>query len=201
MRSLRRSIAVIALLALSVPATGCYGTFTLTKSLHSWNGKLGDKFVNALVFFAFVIIPVYEVVVLADMIVLNTIEFWSGKNPTTAMKDGEVHEKVAVIDGKHVKMTIAERGARLRLEVDGKAFEVRAGDRQTQVLDGAGAPIAIVEPSENGAIIRGSDGQVREVGAMQLLELAGSLRQGSAQFLATLKAQPGQNLAMAPQAH
>ena len=38
-----------------------------------------SKFVNELVFFAFWILPVYEVSGLADLLVLNSIEFWSGK--------------------------------------------------------------------------------------------------------------------------
>jgi hypothetical protein len=34
-----------------------------------------------LVFIAFWIVPVYEISALADILVLNTIEFWSGSNP------------------------------------------------------------------------------------------------------------------------
>ncbi len=37
---------------------------------------------------AFHIVPVYEIAYLADVLVLNSIEFWSGSNPTASI--GEV---------------------------------------------------------------------------------------------------------------
>ena len=40
--------------------------------------------INELVFFAFWLIPVYEVTSIADLFVLNSIEFWSGNNPVLA---------------------------------------------------------------------------------------------------------------------
>ncbi|TKG91141.1 DUF3332 family protein [Puteibacter caeruleilacunae] len=78
--------------ALILGAQSCYGPFQLTRNLHEWNGTVGDKFTNSLVFFAFVVIPVYEVTILVDGVVLNTIEFWTGNNPI-AMKEGEVKTK------------------------------------------------------------------------------------------------------------
>lgn len=87
---------------LSIGQTGCYGPFRLTKNLHEWNGTVGDKFTNALVFFAFVVIPVYEVAVLVDGLVLNTIEFWSGDNPI-AMKEGEKDVQIVKKDGKNTE--------------------------------------------------------------------------------------------------
>jgi hypothetical protein len=57
--------------------------------LKDWNQGVGDKFVNELVFIALHIVPVYEIAYLADLVVLNTIEFWSGSNP---MASNEVKE-------------------------------------------------------------------------------------------------------------
>jgi hypothetical protein len=79
---MRKKIAPIALgLALAIATQGCYGKFQLTKNLHKWNGSLGNKFVSELVFLALVIIPVYNIAVLVDGVILNSVEFWSGKNP------------------------------------------------------------------------------------------------------------------------
>ena len=63
--------------------SGCYGPFNLTRQLHRWNGQVGDKYVNELVFLALTILPlpVYGVAVLGDMIIFNSIEFWTGRNP------------------------------------------------------------------------------------------------------------------------
>ena len=57
------------------------GSIILWSSLKDWNNNIGNKFVNEIVFLAFHIVPVYEVAYLADVIVLNSIEFWSGSNP------------------------------------------------------------------------------------------------------------------------
>jgi hypothetical protein len=94
----------IAFLLVAVILSGCYGSFKLTRSLWDWNGTVGDKFVNELVFLAFVIVPVYQVATLVDAVVLNTIEFWSGSNPM-GMKDGEKEQKIVEIDGKKYRLT------------------------------------------------------------------------------------------------
>ena len=72
----------VLLLAVSTLSTSCIGSFQLTKNLLHWNKGVSDsKFVNELVFFAFNIIPVYGISALADVLVVNSIEFWSGDNP------------------------------------------------------------------------------------------------------------------------
>lgn len=70
-----RVAAVIAICS-SMMFSSCIGSFQLTNKLLSWNNSIGNKFVNELVFFAFWILPVYEVSGLADILVLNSIEFW-----------------------------------------------------------------------------------------------------------------------------
>lgn len=78
------TVATIALLAGSVTFTSCIGPFNLSNKLLSWNQSVGNKFVNELVFLAMWIVPVYEICMLADVLVLNTIEFWTGNNPVQA---------------------------------------------------------------------------------------------------------------------
>lgn len=56
--------------------SSCIGPFSVTKSMWSWNSGIGSKFLNEIVFLALHIIPVYEVVYLADILVFNTIDFW-----------------------------------------------------------------------------------------------------------------------------
>lgn len=58
----------------------------MSNKLLSWNRQISNKFVNELVFVAFWILPVYEVSGLADILVLNSIEFWSGSNPMASGK-------------------------------------------------------------------------------------------------------------------
>ncbi|WP_372754947.1 DUF3332 domain-containing protein [Labilibaculum sp.] len=91
-------------LGLSIGQTGCYGPFRLTKNLHEWNSTVGDKFINALVFFAFIVIPVYQVAIFIDGVVLNTIEFWTGDNPVT-MGDHDKDVQIVQKDGNKYRIT------------------------------------------------------------------------------------------------
>ena len=67
--------------------SSCVGSFGLHSRLSSWNQSIGNKFVNELVFLACNIIPVYGVCYLADALVINSIEFWSGSNPMASIGD------------------------------------------------------------------------------------------------------------------
>ena len=104
MKKLNVFLLACLFFTLSIGQTGCYGPFRLTKNLHEWNGTIGDKFINSLVFFAFIVIPVYGVAVLIDGVVLNTIEFWSGDNPVT-MDENDKDVQIVKKDGKKYRIT------------------------------------------------------------------------------------------------
>jgi hypothetical protein len=85
-----KAIVLITLLSFTVLASGCYGGFNLTRSLYKWNGnieaskdKQANTVVQSLVMVVLVIVPVYGLATLADALVVNSIEFWTGKNPVT----------------------------------------------------------------------------------------------------------------------
>lgn len=83
-----KTVLVCAMLSGSVLFSSCIGSFGLWNSLKDWNQGVSNKFVNELIFLAFHIVPVYEVAYLADILVLNSIEFWSGSSPVASI--GEV---------------------------------------------------------------------------------------------------------------
>ena len=76
-------IIAITLIA-SFSFSSCIGSFSLTNKVLAWNKQVSNKFINELVFFAFWILPVYEVTSVADLLVINSIEFWSGNSPLEA---------------------------------------------------------------------------------------------------------------------
>ena len=78
---------VAVVLSGSLLFSSCVGSFSLFNRLSSWNQSVGNKFVNELVFLAFNIVPVYGVAYLADALVINSIEFWSGSNPMASIGD------------------------------------------------------------------------------------------------------------------
>jgi hypothetical protein len=81
--------------------SGCFGNFALTRKVYNKNQSIGNKWANTAVMWAMMIIPVYEVCGFLDVVVLNTIEFWSGQNPVT-MNENEVDiQKVASEDNTY----------------------------------------------------------------------------------------------------
>lgn len=99
--------------------SSCIGSFAMTNRVLDWNKQVSNKFVNELVFFAFWILPVYEVTALADVLVLNSIEFWSGSNPmsaSTKVVDTDHGRYLISCDGKGYDITFAPTGDKTRLE-------------------------------------------------------------------------------------
>lgn len=103
---MRKSIATTALMAttLSIALAGCYGTFPLVRKAYAFNKNVSsDKFVQEGVFLVMTILPVYGIAAFADAIILNSIEFWTGKTPVatahTETIDGVTAESTLLPDG------------------------------------------------------------------------------------------------------
>ena len=103
---------VAAVLSGSLLFSSCVGSFGLFNRLTTWNQSLGNKFVNELVFLAFNIVPVYGVAYLADALVINSIEFWSGSNPMANVGDVK---KVKGENGNYMVKTL-ENGYSIKKE-------------------------------------------------------------------------------------
>lgn len=124
MKKVVTKVIVVALIGtFGVSMTGCYGTFALTSKVHDWNGQVSQsKFVNELVFLGLCILPVYELCVLGDGLIFNSIEFWGGSNPI-AMNEGEVEESNILHEGQLYKviksknsLTIAQKDGDSRVD-------------------------------------------------------------------------------------
>lgn len=87
MKKLNLKMAATLMVCGAFLCSSCIGSFGLHSKLTEWNKGVGNKFVNELVFLAFNIIPVYSVCYLADVLVINSIEFWSGNNPMASVGD------------------------------------------------------------------------------------------------------------------
>ncbi len=117
MKKIFLTAALAALLCSSM--TSCMGKFALTRNLYAWNTQVSNKFVNEIVFVAFWILPVYEVCAVADLLVLNSIEFWSGDNPMTASVkaiDTDHGRYLVECDGKGYDVTLESTGEKFRLD-------------------------------------------------------------------------------------
>lgn len=159
------TVATLALVASSLTFTSCIGSFQLTHRVLNWNNQVSSKFVNELVFIAFWILPVYEVTSLADLLVLNSIEFWSGNNPVTASVkavDTEQGRYLIACDGKGYTVTFEPTGEQMRLDfieesdtwalnIDGKQYPFMTfiDDTHVKMISPSGEMIP-VELSDNG---------------------------------------------------
>lgn len=135
------AMAVAISLVCSMTLSSCIGSFTLTNKLLGWNRQVGNKFVNELVFFAFWVLPVYEVSGLADLLVLNSIEFWSGENPVARNSSEEIdgsdgHRYLVECDGKGYTITDETEGTSMRLDFDAEesTWSVSGADGNTYEL-------------------------------------------------------------------
>lgn len=121
MRKVKFAVAALLVAGSSLALNSCIGSFALTNKVLSWNRSIGPKFVNELVFFAFWILPVYEITALADVVILNSIEFWSGDNPLSASVkavDTDHGRYLIACDGKGYTVTHQTTGESIRLNFD-----------------------------------------------------------------------------------
>lgn len=161
------TVALICTLCGALTLPSCIGSFGLTNKLLTWNRHIDNKFVNELVFFAFWILPVYEVSGLADLLVLNSIEFWSGSNPVAKGKkviEGNDGRYLVECDGKGYTITSENDGSVARLDfnederswsytVNGESHTLFTFVDDTHVrMPAADGSFMTVELSDNGVL-------------------------------------------------
>lgn len=67
--------------------SSCLGPNRLWNKLHDWNlSATENRWANEGIFLVLNIIPVYGVSYLVDIVVLNSIEWWTGNNPMADQK-------------------------------------------------------------------------------------------------------------------
>lgn len=134
MRKRHFTVAILLCAAGSLLFSSCIGRFALTDKVLTWNNQIGSKFVNELVFVAFWILPVYEITAIADLLVINSIEFWSGNNPVQAYTK-VVHTDngnyLVKCDGKGYDIVNTGNGDKVRLDFNAKTqtWSVVDGDK------------------------------------------------------------------------
>ncbi|MBP5771173.1 MAG: DUF3332 domain-containing protein [Bacteroidaceae bacterium] len=108
MKKISFKVAALLLAGMLV-CSSCIGSFALFNKYEKWQCNMtSSKFVNAIV--GFILQPIVGgVCLVADAIVLNTIEFWSGNNPVSASvqeiigRDGRLYAVKMTKNGYEVK--------------------------------------------------------------------------------------------------
>jgi len=77
---LKKALAA-GILALGLGSSSCLGPDNAYNSIKNWNADLSDQdWVNELVFLGLHIIPVYGIALFGDVVIFNTIGYWTGDN-------------------------------------------------------------------------------------------------------------------------
>ena len=127
-------LSAMLIVALTPLFAGCYGSFRVTKALHKFNGNVTENsVVNQVIFW--IIAPAYGFTAFVDVLVVNTMEFWSGEKVTTAMtaEDGTDYVMESNGDGKSVTVTVTRPD-----EAPTQLTYTRVGEDQLQVTDAQG---------------------------------------------------------------
>jgi len=112
-----RWLGRFVVVALCAQFAGCYASFSAFHSVEKWNGKAAESRVaTSAIHMALWILPVYELVLLGDVLIFNTVEYWSGKK---VFGGG---------GGEETAMRALETGY-ARLERGGVTYELVALDR------------------------------------------------------------------------
>jgi hypothetical protein len=154
--------SIVCALLLAGTLAGCYGSFNLTRKVWKFNGEVGGKWVNEVVFLVMNIVPVYGVAAFVDAVVVNTIEFWTGSNPVTAENAQPTNLKSD--DGTTVTFNSQEKVMEITSTIPGK------GETTYRVAHENGQ--SVVKDKDNNILVRCIAG---DDGGMTLLDAQGKV--------------------------
>ena len=81
MKKAKTSCLLVASLALLFATQGCFGSFSATSRLHTWNREIENRWVGEGLFLVLKATRIYPLFFLGDALVFNSFEFWDGDNP------------------------------------------------------------------------------------------------------------------------
>ena len=172
---MRRTASVLVVTAMLPVLTGCFGNFPLTRGLYGMNRKIESGIARNVVFWGFVILPVYGGAMLVDALVPNLIAFWTGPEApfTITMTDTEGRTVLfkSAADGHDALLTISNEGGPLA-----QVRFVRVSDDLCEVRDMAGTVLGAARFNCAGGMEL-TDGVGRIVQSFSALQVA-ELRQG-----------------------
>lgn len=168
MRLLKSFTACLLLLA--TPA--CFGKFPLTRMVYKFNDSLGNKFVETIVFWVFIILPVYGIAGFVDAVVFNLVAFWTGNEILES-------QHVQLQNGGDATLTrVSHDVVRIRRTSGGRLIDevefVRVSDRAGFARCTDGTLLVSGELLEDGTLVVRQGESVRRVSSAALDSLSAS---------------------------
>ena len=152
----------VVLFAGALMVSGCYGPFNLTRRLHNWNGQVGGRWSNEVVFLVMgILLPVYNLAMFGDAIIFNSIEFWTGDNPIDPPMTAQTQRKTFAQGNQTVMLERTDSAASRRMNVQilendqlVKQFALEATlDGPTVVKDASGAIVGSAQTLPDGTLV------------------------------------------------
>ncbi|MHC4591549.1 MAG: DUF3332 family protein [Planctomycetota bacterium] len=169
----RRAVALALLAAMAPVTVGCFGRFPLTRGVYKINEAMPTSILETVVFWAFLILPVYSGAMLIDAVILNLIEFWTGLSIPTSTSADEAGSKVVLepsADGEQALLTVSKDG-----QVVTQVCFARVSDTVCEVRDSQGN-LAGMAIRTQGGDLQLTDARgvvVQTITAAQLAQLRG----------------------------
>ena len=184
---MKRTYRMVAGVVAGLMLSGCYGPFYLVRKVHKFNGEVSDnKWIVEVVYLVLTYVPVYGVAGLADALIFNAIEFWTGKNPlVTADAQGVKASKRIARDGSEAvfKRIATPDGDQLVIEQfrDGQltaSVRFQREGNSTVARDGSGALVFTAQTLPDGRLVitDASGQQVASYTAQERQRFSASIR-------------------------
>ena len=160
MRRWKRKLVMGTLVAAMPAMVGCYGDFPLTAAVYEMNGRVENTVVEQVVFWAFVILPVYGGAMFIDAVVFNLVDFWFDEDVDFSeyqTPDGNTVTIDPSADGDQLVVTVSsdeeilEQMTFVRMEDHIEARDMD-GNHVGNVLIGEDGSIQLTD--ENGNVVR-----------------------------------------------
>ena len=163
----RTSRLGVGLVALLMFTSGCYGPFYLTRKVHQFNGEVSDnKWVVEVVFLVCAWLPVYGIAYVADAVIFNSIEFWTGNNPMKSVDANTAPATRRIVQGQ-TESVFTRSGDEMRLEQFQagqlrSAMRIRRQGEGMVAMDNDGAVLFQARTEPDGRVVI-SDAEGRQV--------------------------------------
>ena len=175
MKRINLKVAV-CLLAGSFLFSSCFvGKYGLWNKYISWqNNMTNNKYVNAIV--GLILVPIVgSICTLVDVLVLNSIEFWSGTNPMAANNIGKT-QQVMGQDGRYYAVTTLKNGYEVKAPTGEITYFIHNDDSWS--MEQNGVQKEIFRFDEKGNIQANINGETKaftlnETGVYQARMIAG----------------------------
>ncbi len=145
---MKKTLMGLALAA--VIAVGCTGPFPLTNELYQFHREK-ERWVDEALFLVFAVTPVYGTALIADAVLLNSIEFWTGENPLEASGDETIpgsDREVIAGDG--------EESVTMRYDPSTRVVEVCPDAGAGEPFYLAATPSGVIAMDEGGQVLYSS---------------------------------------------